>query len=58
MRWKLSALPVGWHRWYAWHPILTRTRVEGEACIVWLEWVERRPVCGYDSMTYDYRLPG
>lgn len=49
MRWRKRARPRGWHRWYAWHPVLA-----GDQWI-WLETVERKSYLDYDGLGYDYR---
>lgn len=41
-----------WHRWYAWHPVVTNG-----GKLVWFDYVDRRvEVTSWDSY-WEYRLP-
>lgn len=40
-----------WHKWFAWHPIITE-----EDTLVWLETVERKRTYGYADYENEYRL--
>lgn len=49
---------ITWHRWFAWHPVITQSGI-----VVWFEHVDRRIVRKYSGYGCDiwtmkyYRLP-
>lgn len=41
-----------WDLWFAWYPVVTRTR-NGKWSIIWLEEVERQWLGGMDGYQYE-----
>ena len=33
---------LGWHRWFAWHPVVIEKHPNGSMTKVWLQWVLRK----------------
>lgn len=52
---RLTNTPWGWHKWFAWRPVLANTGIKYDW--IWWETIERNWRPDWNPKGYEYRRP-